>query len=876
MKIINFRIDHKNNPIDVNQNPSFSWAIESTHIHVRQTAYEITVSSSGDIVWTSGKVESDRSIAIPCGGTLRPYTRYELGLTVWTDETESDTLKAVQGEIRAKACFETGKMDTPWKAAFITGEGELDDDGDLPPYLFKKNYQIQKPVARARMYVTALGCFTVQVDGRDVSEEYFAPGYSQYTKRLLYKTYDVTSLFGTGSHTLSAEVSGGWYAGRLGLVLKRNKFGPKRAFMMELHLWYEDGSHELVCTDASWQVTTDGPRRFADFFDGEVYDAGREDTLNLSWTPAQVYTGTIPGLEAFDGTPVLPHEEVKPVKTIHAPNGRIILDFGKNFAGVISIKNLNMTEGMEIVFRHGEILNADSSLYTANLRTAKVEVRYTTKAGVQSYTPRFTYMGFRYVEIGGDGLSAEELAEIGAHITAYELYSDMKQIGHFSCSNPLLNQLYENIITSQKANFVDIPTDCPQRDERCGWTGDIAMFVRTAAFQMDTSLFLRKWLRDVTLAQHENGVVPEIVPDNNMRSMKADGFHGLVMNWGIAAWGDATTIVPWVMYEATGDLSYLEKQYDSMRRWVDFELRAARKLSVGHNRFIWDKSLHYGDWLAPGEGVADGIRKGKYVATAYMAHSLQILIDTAAILGKAEDAAYYGEKLAKVKDAYRRAFLKPDGHHVADFQTLYVLSIAFDLLSDREKEVAMRDLVTNIRMHGDHLGTGFVGTPFLEFVLSDNGEQDLAYKLLLQETAPSWLYPIKCGATSMWERWDALQEDGTVKDGGGEDMNMVSFNHYAYGAVGDFLYRRIGGLEPLEPGYKRFRVAPVIGGGLTSAQVSLDSPYGLIESAWRVENGEVEIRVTVPSNTGAEIVMNGKTMQCGSGKHKFSFDYMGE
>lgn len=871
MKIIQFKIDHREAPIDISTAPRFSWAMESDLSEVVQIAYELSVSNCGGTVWTSGRVASERCVSIPYGGALRPYERYEVRLTVWARGKRPDTAEDAQEETTSTALFETGKLNTPWEAAFITGAGDLDDDGTVPPYLFQKKVVAQKPVARARMYVTALGCFTVQVDGHDVSEEYFAPGYSQYTKRLLYKTYDATALFAAGEHTVCAEVSGGWYAGRLGLTLNRNKFGPKRAFLMELHLWYEDGSHQVVCTDGSWQVTTDGFRRFADFFDGEVYDARREELPAWAWTPARIYSGPVPTLEAYDGTPVIRHEELRPVKTLQDPSGKVILDFGRNFAGVISIRDLEMGAGRELEFRHGEVLNADSSLYTGNLRTAKAEIRYTTKDGVQSYTPRFTYMGFRYVEVSGSGLSPEELERIGSHVTAFELYSDMRRIGRFSCSEPYLNQLHENIVTSQKANFMDIPTDCPQRDERCGWTGDIAMFAGTAAFQMDTSVFLRKWLRDVTLAQRDNGAIPEIVPDNNMCSMKMDGFHGMLMNTGFAAWGDATTMVPWALYQATGDLSYLENQYESMKSWVEYELKASRKLSVGQNRYIWDKSLQYGDWLAPGEGTVDGIKKGKYVATAYMAHSMRILIDSARLLGKTADAEKYEAEQKKVKAAYRKTFVKPDGHLAADFQSMYVLGIAFDLLNDAEKELALRDLAANIRAHGDHIGTGFVGTPFLEFVLCDHGEKDLAYKLLLQETAPGWIYPIKCGATSMWERWDALQEDGTVKDGGGKDMNMVSFNHYAYGAVGDFLYRRIGGLEPVEPGYKKFRVAPVIGGGLTGARVSQESPYGFIEVSWCVKNGETEIDVTVPCNTSAEIVMNGEKKHCNSGKYSFRY-----
>lgn len=859
MLIHDFLLNGKTAPLDVGKELRFSWKLEGEKENTLQQSYQLRLFANDDCLWDSGEVQSQESVGIPVQAKLQPLTAYSAKLVVWSNHGE---------QAEAELAFETGRWETLRKGQWITGPGGLDDDAVLPTYVFRKQISVSKPVRRARMYASALGCYTVSLGGREVSAEYFAPGYTQYTQRIPYNTYSVTELLRQGDQEIRAEVSGGWYCGRLGLSLKGNSYGPKRALLLELRVEYQDGTEEVFFTDDTWQVTTDGPRRHANFFDGETYDA-RMENASWNWDPATVYSGVVAAMEAHDGVSVLLHEKLYPLSVRKDINGNYICDFGKNFAGIVGLQNITGRTGQQIRIRHGEVLNADGTLYTANLRTAKAELNYICKDGVQSYLPRFTYMGFRYAEISGlEDVTAET-------VCAYELYSDMKIIGSFSCSDERINQLQRNILTSQKANFVDIPTDCPQRDERSGWTGDIAMFIPTANFNMDTSLFMRKWLRDVALVQQETGTVTSFVPNNGITKKSGAGAFSLLANTGSAAWGDVATIAPWEMYWSTGDVSYLEEQYDSMVAWVEYEAKMSRRLSFGKGKYIWDKSFQYGDWLAPGESLIDNIKKGKWTATAYFAHSAWIVAQTARILGREEDCKKYSALFEKIRDAFRTVFLDKTGHFKKGFQSIYVLGICFELLSNDEKKLALQDLQEDIKRRNDHLATGFVGTSFLPFALSDNGCLDTAYRLLLQETAPGWLYPISCGATSIWERWDALQEDGTVKDGNGQDMNMVSLNHYAYGAIGNWLYRRMAGLEATEPGYQRFRIAPQPGGGITHAQIRFDSPYGVIESKWEIVEDRFCLNIAVPCNTQAEVILpDGSRRTIGSGKYVLSCDFV--
>ena len=730
-----------------------------------------------------------------------------------------------------------------WVGKWITGKGELDVDEQLAPYVFQKRIRCKVPVVKAEIIASALGCYTISINGQKVSDRYFAPGYTQYNQRVLYNCYDVTHLLGQEDAVIRAEVAGGWYAGRLGLTLKGNRFGPKRAFLMELHLTFADGRKSIISTNETWTVTTDNPRRFASFFDGEIYDA-RMNLENARWQRAKLYQGALPQrIEEDDGVPVLRHACLRPKRIWKGADGDTLIDFGRNIAGIVHLGPFKGKAGRKITVRHGEIVQNDR-LYTENLRTAKATLTYICRDGEQEYLPQFTFMGFQYISVSGMEVTED-------NICAWELYSDMPSIGNFECSDERINQLQRNIMTSLKANFVDIPTDCPQRDERSGWTGDIAVFAPTAAFNMDITGFMRKWLRDLTLCQRENGIVPMFVPDNGFGWHKGDGLFGLAAKYEDAVWGDAAILVPWAIYQSTGDVTVLENQYESMKAWLAYEERMAKKHSVGDNQYIWTAGFHFGDWLAPGEDMLANMKKAKWTSTVYFANSANLMSKIACVLGHEEDAKRYAALYENIRRAFQNVLVDKDGHIKKGFQSAWVLALQFGLLTKEQEQIALSDLIADIRAKGNHLATGFVGTDKLPFALSDHGAVGVAYDLLMQETYPSWLYPVLCGATSIWERWDSLRPDGTVNTEG----DMVSFNHYAYGAVGNWLYSRVGGLEMTEPGYKAFRIAPMPGGGLTWAKVSHVSPYGKIIVHWEIKDHTFILNATIPEGTTAEILL---------------------
>lgn len=765
-----------------------------------------------------------------------------------------------------------------WTGKWITGPAQVDDDEKVPPYLFRKKIEIkrEKEIARATLYASALGVYTFRINGNRVGDRYFAPGYTEYFYRVQYQEYPVTEMLkemsgsqtgdreagagttegnagetdGTCAISLTAELTGGWYAGRVGLAVRGNQYGPKRALLAQLLIEYADGTKEIIGTDTSWQVTTDGPRRKACFFDGEIYDARQADPNAATYTPARLYEGELPEQVVPDvGVPVKVHEKVKPKRIWKNAAGETLVDFGRNMAGILEIGPIDGKAGQRIVIRHGELVQNDE-LYTGNLRTAKQTLDYTCRDGIQTYRPEFTYMGFQYVAVTGMEVTEENLA-------AWDIYSDMEQIGDFSCSDERLNQFQKNIQTSLKANFVDIPTDCPQRDERCGWTGDIALFAPTAAFNMDIAGFMNKWLGDLALVQEAVGVVPSIVPSNGFIRDRKSNFWAKIYDKDDAVWGDAAVLVTWAVFQSNGDVSLLDRQYDSMKAWVEYERTMAEKGALGnrYKKYIWNRGFHLGDWLAPGENVAQWMVKAKWTSTAYFANSARILSRAAEILGKEEDAKAYEDLYQKIREAFIHCFVGKDGHIKKGFQSVYVLALQFGLLEKEQEKLALEDLVSDIRSRGNHLATGFVGTDKLPFALSDHGRADVAYDLLMQETCPSWLYPVLCGATSTWERWDALKPDGTINNADDGTVDMVSFNHYAYGAVGNWLYTRVGGLQMTEPGYRKFQLAPIPGGGLTWAKVSHICPYGKIESRWEIRDGKLVMDFTVPENTSADVCL---------------------
>ena len=732
-------------------------------------------------------------------------------------------------------------------AKWITSGKRNDRRNSLPAESFKKTVKLNKKTVRVGIRVSALGIYELNVNGRKVGDAYFTPGYTCYEKYVQYQTYDVTEYFAEGENTVEIIAANGWYLGTI--TLKNNRHSNRRAVIAEIKAEYDDGSVEIIGTDESWLVSQDTPVRFADFYNGETIDLNYEEEKRR-YKNALIYNGRVPELKAHKGTFVKEDSRLSAEKI--SDN---IYDFGQNHAGVINL-TVKAEKGTVITVRHAEILDSEGGLFTKNLRSAKATLTLICgRDGVNEFTPRFTYMGFRYA-----GITSDRPVEI-LKLESVVLTSYAEPLGEFLCSDEKLNRLQQNIIWGQKSNFIEIPTDCPQRDERLGWTGDIAVFAQTAAFNRNISRFMDKWLCDLSLYQRKNGSMPITVPDSKP-------YQRFLPNIPIALWGDSATMVPWAVYRAYGDREVLSRQYESMKKYTLSEMRAAKRFSAGKKKYIWNFNLfQFGDWCSPGESVFQWERKGRYLATAFFANSVDIMRKTAKILGKDEDEKYFSCLLDKIRDAFDSLCIKPDGKLNGHFQSNYVCALYFGLVPEDKKSAVAKQLATLVRENGYRIATGFMGTPYILFALADNGYADDAYKLLLNEECPGWLYCINAGATTMWERWDALAADGSIR--ADTIPNMISFNHYAYGAVGDFLYRRTLGLEPVTAGYGEFSVRPVPG-SLSYAKGSLITAYGKIEIDWKKENGAFSLDVSVPEKTRCNVILpNGEEHLAESGKHHF-------
>ncbi len=736
------------------------------------------------------------------------------------------------------------------------------------PFTFRRRFPVGGKVKKATLEITAMGIYTVILNGRRVEDFYFAPYYTSYPSRLQVQTLDLSALL-EEDNVLDVVVGAGWAAGRYGLRNRSQLYEKRQSLLAELTVEYEDGTLMRVPTDRNWKVTQEGNYRFADWYDGEIYDA-TVDPNALEWKNVKKYRpADKPELLPQYGEYVRVRAELAPVSHFTAPNGEEIYDFGQNFSGVIRAK-LRGAAGQTVVFRHAEVLR-NGRLFVKSLRTAKATATYVCRDGEQEYSPRLTSMGFRYVGVRGVDPGDLELS-------AYVLYSDFDEIGSFECGNDLLNRLQQNIVWSGRSNFADIPTDCPQRDERLGWTGDIALFASTACFNFDLGRFFGKWLRDLASEQNAGGGLPFTVPDAGVKAFCPT-----------ACWGDACVLVPWAQYLAQGDKEFLAAAYPAAYKFMKSVRRWAAAFSFGRKRYIWKLPFSFGDWCAPGENITEWRAKGPWINTCYFANSCGLMEKMARELGKEKDAEYFAALRAKIVDAFRKEFTDGEGTLRKEFQTGYVLPLYFGMAEGDERKKMAENLDRLVREAGYHLTTGFTGTPYLLFALADNGYLETAYRVLLQEDCPSWLYEVKAGATTIWERWDALRPDGTVNlgrlseavtaedpDSASDDddddtgtAGMVSFNHYANGAVGDFLYRRVAGLEALEPGYRRFRVRPMPGANLSFAKASTRCPYGTVEVAWEVKAGNFTLNVTVPEGTEAEVLLpNGEEQLLGAGRHE--------
>ncbi len=822
--------------------PRFTFTLDSDRTGVTLGSAKLSVNG-----WQTD-VKAQTGVAYG-GAPLKPFTRYDATITA-TDNTGE--------KASATLTFETGRMGQPWQAQWISDPTyQFTEQKVSPiPMLFRKQFSVSKPVASARLYATAMGVYEMTLNGQKVGDRYLAPGFTSYKSQLQYQTYDVTDLLADDS-TLLTTVAGGWAVGSFVFTRKNRITADRQALLCELRITYTDGSQEIIGTDSSWDVTESGPVRMADIYDGETYDA-TVDVNAISWNKAAKETLKIsPKLLADYGAPVRAHEELRPISCNKLPGGLLIYDFGQNFAGVVKF-TVNGKAGQVVTVKHAEILNADGTLNVAFLRTAKATATYTCKDGKQTYSPRMTYMGFRYISV--EGVEQDQV-----EVSALALYSDLTPNGSFSCSNEMLNRLQRNIEWGSKSNLMDIPTDCPQRDERMGWTGDIAVFAPTACYNFDMSRFLEKWLLDVKTEQLPSGGIPNTVPSQGY------GFPATMPNMAVAWWDDACVLVPWAEYQARGDVELLRTMYPSMKKYV----KASKfwcSFGFGKNRYIWNVPgvLAFGDWIAPDvPQMSQWQGRVKWTGTASLRNTSAITAQVAEILGEKEDAAYYRDLSEKTADAYCSILTDGNGKLLEEFQTAYVLPIYLDMFPDEAtKRKATDNLAALVEKNDYCIGTGFPGTPYILFALADNGREDTAFKMLMNTKCPSWLYEVKAGATTIWERWDGLDENGVCPIGDDGTDTMISYNHYASGAVGAFLYQRVAGIEPIKAGYKSFRVKPLVGGGLTWAEGRVNTPYGEIVSRWEVQDGTFTVTVQVPVGTSCQLTLpDGTGCTLGSGAY---------
>lgn len=879
--------EYKINPIAIDIiKPRFAWHLHSTQRNVLQSAYQLQVMKDNsnfdnDILWDTGKQNSNQSNQVVYAGpALDSGARYYWRVKVWN-------AKGLASDWSPAAYWEMGLLSADqWQAKWIEPDLKEDKAISNPAPMLRKEFSLNKSIKQARAYVTSHGLYEMYINGEKVGDELFTPGWTSYNKRLQYQVYDVTAMVNSGNNAVAAMLADGWYRGNLVFKNLRNGYGDTLGLLSQIVVTYSDGSKHVIGTDNSWKSNI-GPVVMSEIYHGETYDARLQHTGwknagfdDATWSGVSEIEHNKSHLVAPEAPAVKAIEEIKPVKFFTTPEGDKVLDLGQNMVGFINFK-VKGKAGDKVVLRHAETLDKDGNFYTENLRLAKQTVDYTLKGGgEESYHPIFSFQGFRYVAI--DEYPGEIDPE---NFTAIVVHSDLPTGSHYSTSKPLVNQLQSNILWSQKGNFLDIPTDCPQRNERLGWTGDAQVFIRTAAFNMNVSGFFSKWLKDLEADQKPSGSVTHIVPD--VIGDRAP-FHGA------AAWGDAAVIIPWTLYQVYGDTRVLEQQYNSMQRWVAFQTRKA-----GDN-FIWTGTPQFGDWLAfsTNNAAYPGATTGKdYVATAFYAHSVDLMSRIAKVLGKTVEQQEYAEQFEKIKAAFNREFVTQTGRVAENTQTAYALALQFDLLPESIRESSAKRLARNVKAR-KHLTTGFVGTPHLAHALSRYGHLDEAYTLLNREGYPSWLYPVKQGATTIWERWDGIKPNGEF-----QAAKLNSLNHYAYGAIGEWMYSVMAGLEidPANPGYKHFFIQPKPGGGYQFVNLTYPSLYGDIQSNWKIADGRFNLHVEIPHNTTANVTLpnakleditegkdlisetklsdtasqqdNTVTLILGSGKYQFSYPY---
>ncbi len=857
---ISLTCEYLQNPLGIDvQQPRFFWKVASDQNGAKQSAYRILVSGDPDMlarnkgeIWDSGKIKSDKTIQIVYNGKpLETTKKYFWKVRVWDQDD-------AQSEWSESAFFSMGMLHpADWKAKWIGAPPEEPykgkGDPPIPPSpLLRKSFTTVKTIKRGMVYVSALGDYELYLNGARVGDHFLAPEWTDYLKRVQYQTFDVTEMLSQGENVVAAILGDGWYAGRLGPVRwdknypRRGPYGLDRRLLMQMEIEYADGSKETIVSDGSWKIYLDGPIRSADNFLGETQDARKQipgwdkpGYNDSQWQPVSVGTKISGKLVAQMNEPIRVVKKLHPISISEPTPDVYIFDLGQNMVGWCRIR-LKGPAGTEITLRHGEMLNLDGTLYTANLAGALQTDRYILNGkGEQFFEPHFTFHGFRYVEV--TGLGEKPTPDI---LTGIVLSSDMQQVGSFECSNPLLNKLMQNIIWGQRGNMLSVPTDCPQRDERMGWMGDAQVFAQTAIFNMNAAAFFSKWVKDIRDAQTADGRYPDFAPQPfNPEKHFSDA----------PGWADAGIIVPWRIYENYDDKRILEEHYQSAKRFIE-------NIRQNNPNLLWENSKgnKYSDWLNGDKIKAEGYPKSGaavpylFYTTAYYSYSTRILAEMARELRKTQDANFYTHLADQINAKLIEKFVLPDGRIQGDTQAGYALALNFKLLPPELEQKAALHLFDAVKKYDDRISTGFHSTLPLMKELVRWDYTDLAYKLVESTRFPSWGYSIKQGATTVWERWDAY-----VSGRGFQDAGMNSFNHYAYGAIGEWIYRTILGINPDDkhPGFKHFFIKPKPGGSLTWARGEYNSIHGKIHVDWKLADGKINLKIETPANTNATVVV---------------------
>ena len=853
LTVLPVTVEHHREPLGIGEaTPRLSWVSRTDLPDWRQAAYELEVEPADGEVWSAGRVESTESVLVPWGAPpLTSRDRRTVRVRVWGDGAAEPSVWS-QDVVVESGLLEPGD----WSARLVRPVLPA-DSGEEPVALLRREFVLDQPVVRARLYATAQGVYEAELNGSVVGDHVLAPGWTSYTHRLRYQTYDVTDLVSQGANALGVHLADGWFAGPLGFTGRKAVYGDRTGAFVQLEVEHPDGSRTTVTTDGSWR-SAPSPLTRSGLYNGETFDARRElpgwstpSFDDTDWTPVETGELDVTTLVAPTGPPVRRTQTLPVQEITTSPSGRTLVDFGQNLVGRIRFALPDGPAGTEITVRHAEVLE-HGELGTRPLRRARAtDVVVLDGDGPRTWEPRFTFHGFRYAEVRGwpGELRAEDLEAVVVH-------TDLRRTGTFTCSDPDVARLHENVVWGMRGNFLDVPTDCPQRDERLGWTGDLQVFAPTASFLYDTAGMLRSWLTDLAVEQlvDHGGIVPMYVPFVELLPFPQQAEVG---------WGDAAVVVPWVLYQRTGDTGVLADQWESMTAWIDvFAARAGAALDFPGGGFS------FGDWLdtaAPPDNPAGARTPWQCVATAYLARSARTVAQVAELLGR--DGSRFADLAERAAERFRAEYVTPSGRVTFPSQTAYALALEFDLLTPAQRAHAGALLAEQVLKDGFHIASGFLGTPLVTDALTDAGELATAYELLLQRENPSWLYPVSMGATTIWERWDSMLPDGSINPG-----DMTSFNHYALGAVADWLHRTVAGLAPAAPGYRRLRFAPRPGPGITSAAATHETPYGTAAVSWTVDGTAFALDVTVPPGTTAEVSLPGGSdvVEVGSGRHSFT------